>query len=302
MEPRILYETVHGSRAYGLAREGSDTDHKGVIAGPPAWYFGFRPAPEQVETGPDRVLFELRKFVRLAAGGNPTLLEILFTDPSDHVVVTPGGARLLAERDAFLSRRVAESFGGYALAQLKRIRTHRRWLLSPPERPPTRAEYGLPAQAMLPRDQIGAAETLVEHGEVDLSPNFLDLLERERRYRGAKKQWAQYQDWLRTRNPQRAALEARFGYDTKHALHLVRLLRMAVEILETGRVVVRRPDREELLSIRDGAWSYDDLMARAEALGERVRAVVATSPLPAAPDEAKLDALCIEILSAEVRP
>ncbi len=302
MEPRILYETVHGSRAYGLARAGSDIDHKGIVAGPPAWYFGFRPAPEQIETGPDRVLFELRKFVRLAASGNPTLLEVLFTDPADHVVVAPGGARLLAERDAFLSRRVAESFGGYALAQLKRIRTHRRWLLSPPERPPTRAEYGLPEQATLPRDQIGAAETLLEHGEVDLPPNFLGLLERERRYRGAKKHWTQYQKWLRSRNPQRAALEARFGYDTKHALHLVRLLRMGVEILERGEVRVRRPDREELLAIRDGAWTYDELMSRALALGERVRAAAATSPLPAEPDEAKLDALCIDILSAEVRP
>jgi predicted nucleotidyltransferase len=207
----VLFETVHGSRAYGLAREGSDTDHKGVIVGPPAWYFGFRPSPEQVETGKDRVLFELRKFVRLAAAGNPTLLEVLFTDPADHVVVAPGGARLLAAREGFLSRRVAESFGGYALAQLKRIRTHRRWLLTPPERPPARAEFGLPEQSTVSRHQLGAAEALAEHGEVDLPPNFLDLLERERRYRGARKVWTQYQEWLRGRNPDRAALEARFG-------------------------------------------------------------------------------------------
>jgi hypothetical protein len=29
--PTRIYETVHGSRAYGLARAGSDTDIKGVI-------------------------------------------------------------------------------------------------------------------------------------------------------------------------------------------------------------------------------------------------------------------------------
>jgi len=45
-------------------------------------------------------------------------------------------------------------------------------------------------------------------------------------------------------------LEAKFGFDTKHAMHLIRLLRMAREILETGVVHVKRPDAEELSAIR----------------------------------------------------
>jgi predicted nucleotidyltransferase len=300
----LIYETVHGSHAYNLATPSSDLDKKGVIVGPPAWYMGFRGGPEQIEESPDHVRFEIRKFMRLAAGANPTLIEVLWTDPKDHLLVTPPGARLLAARALFLSRRVKDSFAGYALAQLKRIKTHRRWLLSPPKEEPTRSSFGLPQELLIPRDQMGAAEALIERGDLeqaDVSPNFLAALAIEKRYRSARREWEQYRGWLRERNPARAELEARFGYDTKHAMHLVRLLRMAVEIAEAGEVRVRREDREELLGIKGGSMSYDDLVAYAEKLGEDVKAAADRSPLPEAPDEGALDALCVSIVEEVLR-
>lgn len=303
--PYLLFETVHGSRAYGLATASSDIDLKGFLVGPRAWYLGFAGGPEQIEPSPDHVRWELRKFFRLAAAANPTALEVLWTDAGDHRVVTPEGASVLAARDAFSSRRAAQTFGGYALSQLRRIRTHRQWLLTPPTAPPQRADFGLPERTVVPRDQLGAAEALMRDGGLDgdaLSPNFLALMDRERGYRAARKQWQQHQQWLRERNPARAALEAAHGYDTKHAMHLVRLLRMGRELLETGRLVVRRPDRDVLLAIRGGAWSYDELIAEAEAAHEALAAAVATSPLPAAPDEAALDALCTDIIAQVLWP
>ena len=57
-EPTLIYETLHGSRAYGLDRAGSDTDLKGVIIGPRDWYFSYQSAPEQIEVrGGDHVRF-----------------------------------------------------------------------------------------------------------------------------------------------------------------------------------------------------------------------------------------------------
>ena len=96
--------------------------------------------------------------------------------------------------------------------------------------------------------------------------NFIDALQRERAFRSAMREWRQYQGWKQHRNPARAALEAAHGYDTKHASHLVRLLRMALEIVGTGEVHVWRGDRDadELRAIRDGAWSYDALIDFAE--------------------------------------
>lgn len=300
----LVYETLHGSRAYGLARADSDHDYKGVVVGPARWYHGFVGGPEQVELGDDHVRFEIRKFTRLAAAANPTLLETLYTHPDDHVTVTAVGRRLLDARDGFLSKRVRHSFGGYALSQLKRIRTHRQWLLDPPTEPPTRAAFGLPEKALVPRDQMGAAEAMRDKGtlaELDLSPNFLDVLDRERRYKQARKRWGQYQTWLAHRNPKRAALEARFGYDTKHAMHLVRLLTMGGEILRGEGVIVRRPDRDDLLAIRDGALDYEALIARAEALSRAIEAAEAASTLPDLPDEDALDRLCAELVDTVLR-
>lgn len=300
MEPRLVYETVHGSRAYGLARAGSDEDLRGVIVGPPRWYLGFVGGPEQIARSDDDVWLEIRKLVRLAAAANPSILEILFTDPEHHRVVTPEGQLLLDARERFLSKRVESTFAGYALAQLGRIRTHRRWLLAPPREEPTRTAFGLPERTTIPKDQMGALEALMERGALEgaaLPENFLDVLAREKRYRAARREWEQHRQWMRERNPARAALEAAHGYDTKHAMHLVRLLRMALEVLETGRLVVTRPDREELLAIRDGAWTYDALEANAEALRARVQAAASTSPLPDTVDEPALDALCATIVA-----
>ena len=222
------------------------------------------------------MLYEIRKFFRLAAACNPTVIEILFTNPGDHVTVSAEGQRLLERRAEFLSRLAGDSFGKYGLAQLQRIRTHRRWLLSPPKAQARAGELRPSGALDDPRDEQGAVEAMLGDGrlaETDLPSSFLALLDRERQYRSAMREWQQYQEWTRNRNPVRAELERQFGYDTKHAMHLLRLLRMAVEILTTGEVLVRRPDAEELKAVRRGSLTFDALLEQAEGLGSRLKAL-----------------------------
>ena len=301
VEVTVIYETIHGSRAYGLATETSDTDLRGVFVPPPLAFTGFVAQPDQIEPAAERVLYEIRKFFRLAAACNPTVIEVLFTDPQDHVTVSAEGRLLLDRRSDFLSRLAGDSFGKYGLAQLHRIKTHRRWLLSPPQAKPERASYGLPERSTIPKNEQGAAEAMLRDGrlsEADLSPSFLELLDRERRHRAALREWQQYHEWARRRNPARAELERRYGYDTKHAMHLIRLLRMAVEILSTGEVVVRRPDAEDLRAVRRGSLTFDALLEQADALGARIKALAETSTLPPRPDEERLNAFCCELVAA----
>lgn len=130
---------------------------------------------------------------------------------------------------------------------------------------------------------------------VGLSDAVIDVIQRERSYNNAQNEWKQYQTWKAKRNPARAALEEKFGYDTKHGMHLVRLLRMGYEILTEGKVHVKRPDAEELLRIREGLWTYEQMVEYAESMDKKMDEAVASSPLPWAPNRELLDSLCIEI-------
>lgn len=294
----VILETIHGSRAYGIATASSDTDRKGIYVADREAYFGYKEAPEQIEHSPDHVVYDIRKFFRMASTCNPSIIEVLYTEEEDLTVIRDAGKVLRQHRKAFLSKRAGDSFGGYALAQLKRIKTHRRWLLHPPTKKPERVDYGLPQTHTISRDQLGAAEALLESGsisETSIAPNFMEIVDKERRYRAATKEWEQYQTWLKHRNPERAELERKFGLDCKHAGHLVRLMRMAEEILLTGEVKVRRPDAEELRAIRQGALTYEQILASAESLGERIKKAVEVSALPEHPDEVFLNMLCIEV-------
>jgi len=126
----------------------------------------------------------------------------------------------------------------------------------------------------------------------------VSTLDAERKYRAAMKHWESYQTWKSERNPARAELERRHGYDTKHAMHLIRLMRMGLEVLRTGDLIVRRPDGEELNAIRDGALSFEDLLLAAAALKEQMADAVEQSDLPADVDRDRVDELAFELMTA----
>ena len=126
--------------------------------------------------------------------------------------------------------------------------------------------------------------------------NFLDVVERERRYHSAKDEWKAFLTWQKERNPARHALEEKWGYDTKHGMHLVRLMRMCEEILSGKGVLVKRPDAQELLAIRNGALPYDDLLQWAKDAEARLKVLDETSLLPKSPNRVKLDKLCVRLV------
>ncbi len=347
---RTFYITKHGSHAYGTNLPTSDLDLRGIFVAPQSYYHGFLNVIEQVEqkAPEDFVLFELRKFFKLAVDANPNVLELLYTDPSDHIWYTTALDKLLEHRDLFLSRKIKHTFSGYAAAQLKRINGHYRWMKNPPQAQPTRTEFGLPERTLIPSDQLAAANAAikkqldewswhemewidpatrqavkdeferrlteitswswdeVEHktwlaasSAIGFDTNFIELLDRERRYTSRLREWQQYNDWKKNRNPDRAVLEEKFGYDTKHGMHLVRLLRMCREILTTGNgPMVKRPDAAELLEIRAGAWDYFKLVEWATDQDKQLEELMKTSPLPKQPDRVLLDQLCIEMAEA----
>lgn len=144
--------------------------------------------------------------------------------------------------------------------------------------------------------QLAKEDQYVAAGnKLGLGNEAMETLKKERGFKDAVNQWQQYQTWLRERNPTRAALEAKFGYDTKHGLHLVRLMRQARELLTTGKLLVKRPDAEELKAIRhEGTWSFEQLEEWGLKQDKELDALMTSSPLPRRPDRAAMEDLTIK--------
>lgn len=115
-------------------------------------------------------------------------------------------------------------------------------------------------------------------------------------FKAAHKKWKEYWKWKKNRNPVRAELEEKYGFDCKHASHLIRLLKMAHEILRDGEVIVRRPDAEELLAIRNGSFDYDELVKTAEEMDAELEDLYEKSSLPNSSDKEAINDLYIRVV------
>lgn len=95
----------------------------------------------------------------------------------------------------------------------------------------------------------------------------------------------------------RKALVKQYGYDFKNASHLIRLLRMAIEILKTGQVNVFRTDDAEMLKeIKTGKWSLEKVKKEADLLFKETHNAYKNSVLPDEPNYQKIEKVLIDIL------
>lgn len=302
LKDHTILLSLTGSRAYGTNIETSDYDYKGIAVPPLSYYFGysknFEQSEELVSKGhdADRTVYAIRKFFKLAAEGNPNILEILFSPEDCRVITTYWSDLLVENRDLFLSKRLRYSYSGYAHSQLKRLKNHREWLLHPPSHAPTREEFGLPPEKdkRIGKSNVNLVPALEEMG-YSFSAEAISSLQREKEYLNAMDVWKKYSNWKKNRNKDRAALEAKYGFDGKHGMHLLRLMRTAVEIFSGEGLQVRRKDAKELLSIRQGEWSLDRLLEEADELEDKLTHLYEKSTLPKCPPVNKLDSLCQEI-------
>lgn len=101
LERGLVLLVTHGSHAYGLATPESDLDLKGMTIPPREYFHGFSNVFEQAESKePDMVVYDIRKFFKLAAECNPNIIEVLWCDEADHRVMTPLGRRLPCTRSS----------------------------------------------------------------------------------------------------------------------------------------------------------------------------------------------------------
>lgn len=165
LKENTIYLTIHGSHAYGLSRPDSDIDIRGIATPPKSVLLGILDNFEQAEFSDpyDCVIFDIRKFIKLALNCNPNVIELLFTEPECHIIREPVFEKLFDIRNEFISKKARYTFAGYARAQLLKINRHRKWILYPFTKQPERSDYGLPDnKKLIPAHKLQEIESQIE--------------------------------------------------------------------------------------------------------------------------------------------
>lgn len=126
---------------------------------------------------------------------------------------------------------------------------------------------------------------------------FCYLLYNQNEYVKHCAKYKKYTDWLKNRNTDRWVEVKGHGQkiDGKNMLHCRRLTKMAVEIAEGKGVIIRRPDREELLDIRRGKVNLEELVKKSEADINKIKKLFSNSNLPDEISEKDMNKLLVQM-------
>ncbi|CAN5669146.1 hypothetical protein BH11MYX1_BH11MYX1_52630 [soil metagenome] len=299
LHPCVAIATVVGSRAWGVANESSDEDHRGVFVLPLTWVTGLVDAPlDLISADGSQQYWEIGKAIRQALRADPNTLEMLFAQPR---VIDPIGAPLVAMRNGFLSQEIYGSFGRYALSQLdrlehnQRLADHRATVIGWLQENPT-----------LGIDET--AERLADAAHVE-APTRRDAVLRARDYLKQLYRSMYDQghiaanDWVSLRVAAKHELPVPRDLRPKNAYNLIRLLDLAIRWLsgETPDVRSGEAIRPMLLAIKGGELAMTEVMELANEMTPKLEAARAKSPLPRRPDVAAADRVLREARAESAR-
>lgn len=264
---RVILMGLGGSYAYGTNNENSDIDFRGITLNLPSDLLGMTKFEQYEDENTDTVIYSFNKIVRLLLECNPNTIELLGLDGEQYLIKTALGQELLDNKMLFLSKRAAKSFGGYASAQLRRLQNAIA-RDSMPQQEKERHIYNsvknalddfLRKHEMSGRGNINIYIDKSENPElateifVDAEYKHLPLRDYESMM-GIMINVIRDYDKIGKRNRKKDD-----NHLNKHAMHLIRLFMMAIDILEKGEIRTHRADDLELLkSIRRGDFQKED--------------------------------------------
>ncbi|RMZ58699.1 nucleotidyltransferase [Chryseobacterium nematophagum] len=111
------------------------------------------------------------------------------------------------------------------------------------------------------------------------------------------KDYREYWKWVSERNEDRYNVNQKHGqnYDSKNMMHTIRLLQSCEQIFKTNSLHIRVENREELLDIKAGNWSYENVMKKAEDLIQSIEYYHSISTLPDYPNSEKTTKILVEM-------
>ena len=264
---RIMLLGLGGSYAYGTNNEGSDIDFRGVTLMMPSDLIGLTEFEQYEDDHTDTVIYGFNKLVKLLLECNPNTCEMLGLDEGQYLIKSDLGQELINNTGIFLSKRAIKSFGGYADAQLRRLQNAiARDTLSQSDREKHILKSVMNALDDFNRRNIGEdkgslrlyidkAENPELETEIFVDADYKHLPLRD--YTdiwGTMRTVVRDYDKIGKRNKKKDD-----NHLNKHAMHLIRLFMMAIDILEKGEIRTHRTDDLPLLlAIRRGEYMQED--------------------------------------------
>ena len=296
---RIMLLGVSGSHGYGTSRPGSDIDLRGAALNLPSDLIGLTSFEQFEDRKTDTVIYSFMKLIQLLINCNPNTIEILGLDDDQYLIKSALGQELLDHRQLFLSKRAAASFGHYADAQLRRLQNAlARDTLSQPSREQhimKSVSHALENFNLRHREwdkgnvrlYIDQAETEGLQTEIYIDGCFRHYpLRRYNHLMNTLNNVVKDYDKIGKRNRKKDD-----NHLNKHAMHLIRLFMMGIDILEKAEIRTHRPesDLELLHRIRNGDYMENGLFNDAfyelvNSYEERFAKAAAKSLLPDHPD------------------
>lgn len=312
----VMLLGLAGSYSYGTNIRTSDIDIRGIALNQKSDLIGLTRFEQYVDEDTDTVIYGFNKVVGLLLSCNPNTIELLGLKPEHYLYLSDIGRLLLDNRRLFLSKRAIQSFGGYADAQLRRLQN----ALARDTFPQTEKERHIFNSVRSAMHDFNHRYGRFENGSLEL---YIDKavnpeLETEifvnasmthyplRDYCGMWNTMANViRDYEKVgkRNKKKDDLHL-----NKHAMHLIRLFMMALDILEKGEInTYREKEHGLLMDIRfgkyrkeDGAFheSFYEMLSDFE---KKLHYAAEHTDLPEEPDMAKVQELVMAINERVVR-
>ncbi|MBD5106191.1 MAG: nucleotidyltransferase [Lachnospiraceae bacterium] len=264
---RIILMGLGGSYAYGTNHENSDIDFRGITLNLPSDLLGLTGFEQYEDENTDTVIYSFNKIVKLLLECNPNTIEMLGLDEEQYLIKTALGQELLDNKSLFLSKRAAKSFGGYASAQLRRLQN----AIARDSMPQQEREQHILRSVKNALEDFRRKNEMFDKGRINIyidqseRPEFKTEIFIDAEYKhlplrdyenmlGIMNNVIREYDKIGKRNKKKDD-----NHLNKHAMHLIRLFMMAIDILEKGEIRTHRTEDLELLkSIRHGGFQKED--------------------------------------------
>lgn len=267
LKSNIIFLTLGGSHAYGTSIATSDIDIRGCSLNSKSDLIGMSSFEQVIDIKTDTVIYSFNKLIKLLIDCNPNTIEILGCKPEHYFLITPIGQELLDNRNLFLSKRAIDSFSGYAGQQLRRLQN----ALARDNYPQNEKEQHILNSVISAMNRFKDRYTNFEEGSIQLNIEkscneeleteiFVDVTLKHYPLRDYKNIWAEMNNIVKDyskinkRNNKKDNLHL-----NKHAMHLIRLYLMCLDILEKEEInTYREKDLDLLMSIRNGKYQKTD--------------------------------------------